>query len=56
MLVLTRKVDQVIVIAGVVTLKVLKAENGRVSLGFEAPDWVKILRGELSERPKVETD
>lgn len=48
MLVITRKVEQVIQI-GNATVKVLGIERGRVKLGIEAPDDVKILRTELED-------
>ena len=48
MLVLTRKVGEKVVIQGGITVTVVRAEDGRVRLGIEAPDDVRILRGELA--------
>lgn len=48
MLVLSRKVDEVLV-AGPVVIRVLKVQGGRVSLGLIAPPEVRILRAELCE-------
>jgi carbon storage regulator CsrA len=51
MLVLSRKVNQRFIIAGIVTVTVAsitRKRNGwRTRLGFEAPEDVTILRGEL---------
>lgn len=59
MLILRRKVGQQIVIAGRIRVTVNRVEGNRVSLGFEAPDDVRILRGELqltAEEVEVEAD
>ena len=55
MLILTRKVDQGIVItgdlsgsaSGVATIRVLGVERDRVKIGIEAPDGIVIMREEL---------
>lgn len=47
MLVLSRKVGQEIVIGENVRITVTKVSGNRVTLGVEAPDHVRILRGEL---------
>lgn len=47
MLVLSRKVGQEIVIGDNVRITVTKVSGNRVTLGIEAPDHVRILRGEL---------
>lgn len=44
MLVLTRKTDEEIKIAGNITIKVVSVINGRVRLGIEAPPDVRIER------------
>jgi carbon storage regulator CsrA len=50
MLVLTRKVEQEIIIEGGIRVKVLDIERGgRVKLGIEAPESVGIWRAELKE-------
>lgn len=53
MLILTRKLDQGIVIAGNIRIVVLDIDGrgrGRVKIGIEAPEEVTILRQELLER------
>ena len=50
MLILTRKVDQGIVIAGNIHVRVLGVERDRVKIGISAPLDVTILRQELLER------
>ena len=47
MLVLSRKVGQEIVIGDNVRVTVTKVSGSRVTLGVDAPDHVRILRGEL---------
>jgi carbon storage regulator len=50
MLVLSRKVDEAIVIGGDIVVRVLSVSNGRIRLGIDAPDEVLVLRGELADR------
>jgi carbon storage regulator len=48
MLVLSRKPGEKVVIGGVsITLTVVKVRGERVTLGIEAPEQVRVLRGEL---------
>ena len=47
MLVLTRKVDQGIVISGNIRVLVLGVERGRVKIGISAPREVTVMREEL---------
>jgi carbon storage regulator CsrA len=47
MLVLTRKVEESIVIGDNIVVKVIAIENGNVKLGIEAPKDVSIIRDEL---------
>lgn len=49
MLILTRKVDQGIVISGNILVTVLGIERDRVKIGISAPADVKVLRQELLE-------
>jgi carbon storage regulator len=49
MLVLSRKAGETINIGEGVTVRVIRLEGGRVRLGVEAPENVRILRGELDE-------
>jgi carbon storage regulator CsrA len=50
MLILTRKVDQGIVIQGNILVTVLRVEKDRVKLGISAPNEITVLRDELLER------
>ena len=47
MLVLSRKTDQDLIIGGQIRVKVLKVKGNSVRLGIEAPDSVRIVRGEI---------
>jgi carbon storage regulator CsrA len=47
MLILTRKIDQAIIIQGNITVMVLGVERDRVKLGIAAPADVTVLREEL---------
>jgi carbon storage regulator CsrA len=47
MLVLSRKVGERLVIGGNITVVVNRVAGNRVTLGIEAPDTVRIVRGEL---------
>jgi carbon storage regulator len=51
MLVLSRKPGEQVVIGGVtVIISVVKVREERVTLGIEAPEQVRVLRGELGRR------
>lgn len=50
MLVLTRKIDQGIVISGNIVVRVLGVERDRVKIGISAPLNITVLRQELLER------
>lgn len=52
MLVLSRKPDEEIVIAGTVTVKVLRVQGHRVYIGIEAPQEVRIRRAEIPPPPE----
>ncbi len=52
MLVLTRKIDQGIVISGNIYVRVLGVERDRVKIGISAPLDITILRQELLDREK----
>lgn len=49
MLILSRKVNEDIVIDNDITIKIVSIQNGVVKIGFEAPQDKVILRGELKE-------
>lgn len=52
MLVLSRKVDESIVIGDDIVIKVISIEKGVVKLGVDAPKNVSIVRNELLEDVK----
>jgi carbon storage regulator len=52
MLILTRKVDQGIVIQGNIVVTVLRVERDRVKLGISAPQEITVLREELLLRDR----
>ncbi len=56
MLVLTRKFGETIRIGSNVELIINRIKGNEVSLAFDAPDDVKILRGELVDSPIVRED
>lgn len=49
MLILTRKIDQSIIIDGKITIMVLGVERDRVKIGIDAPAEVAVLREELAD-------
>jgi len=55
MLVLSRKVDQTIVIQGNITIKILEINGDRVKIGINAPRDVVVLRQELTEEVRKES-
>ncbi len=54
MLVLTRKQGETIQIGEGVTIKVIRTAKGCVKIGIEAPESVRVLRGELCEKDAAE--
>ncbi len=48
MLVLTRKRDETIQIGSNIVIRVIKTAKGSVKIGIEAPDSVRIKRGEIA--------
>ena len=53
MLVLTRKVGERIQIGDDIIISVIRVQNGKVRIGIEAPDNVRVRRDELNEIGKV---
>ncbi|MGZ8547434.1 MAG: carbon storage regulator CsrA [Sulfuricurvum sp.] len=47
MLILSRKLDESIVIGDSITLKIIAIDKGIVKLGIDAPSHIRILRSEL---------
>jgi len=56
MLVLSRKVGEAIYIDGHVKIEIVQVSGRRVKVGIEAPDEVRILRSELTERSEFSSD
>jgi carbon storage regulator len=56
MLVLTRKVGEVIRIGDTITVRVLQARGSQVRLGVEAPSDVRIFREEIYEREEADPE
>jgi len=54
MLVLTRKLDEQILIGDQIKITVLKIRNNQIRLGITAPRDVRVLRGELEEKEDEE--
>ena len=54
MLVLSRKIDQQIMIGDDITLTVVRVDGNRVRIGISAPRDIRILRGELAQEEPVE--
>jgi carbon storage regulator len=54
MLILTRKIDQSIIIQGNITVMVLGVERDRVKLGIAAPEDVTVLREELVDETRAD--
>ena len=49
MLVLSRKLDESIIIAGQITIKILSVHGHTVKIGIEAPADISIRRAELEQ-------
>jgi len=52
MLVLTRRLNEVIVIDGNIRIEILGVKGEHIKLGFDAPSNVKIFRNEIFEKIK----
>jgi carbon storage regulator len=50
MLVLTRKPAETILIGDSIVVKVMKTARGAVKIGIDAPDDIRVIRGELLEK------
>lgn len=53
MLVITRKTNEEIIIGDNIVLKVISNGSGRVKIGIEAPQDVRIARGEIAFREEL---
>ena len=56
MLVLTRKVDEKILIGDDIVVTIVKLDSNRIRIGIDAPKNVHILRGELAEQLEAEAE
>lgn len=54
MLVITRRTGEALEIGGVIAVKVLRIEGGRVQLGIQAPDGTIVDRMEVAVRKRAE--
>ena len=54
MLILSRKLDESIIIAGNIEIKIVSIEDGRVRIGINAPGNVEVHRKEIFEKIKDE--
>jgi carbon storage regulator len=57
MLILSRKIEESIIIDGKITIKILGVQEGQVKIGIEAPKEIKVHRSEvykLIQRENVE--
>jgi carbon storage regulator len=52
MLVLTRRVGEVIVVDGRIRIKVTSINRASVRIGIDAPPSLRIVRSEIQERPQ----
>ncbi len=55
MLVLSRKVNEKIVIDGGIVVTIVKIEGGQVRIGIEAPNHVKVYREEILKKKNEES-
>lgn len=56
MLVLSRKQDQAVFIGENIKVTVVKVQGNSIRLGIEAPEDVRVLRGELAEWHELPVD
>jgi carbon storage regulator len=52
MLILTRKINEEIIINSEIRIKILSISENQIKLGITAPEDMEILRGEIYERVK----
>ena len=52
MLILTRKINEEIIINSDIRIKILSISENQIKLGISAPENMEILRGEIFERVK----
>ncbi|MFO0889300.1 MAG: carbon storage regulator CsrA [Isosphaeraceae bacterium] len=55
MLVLSRKVNEKIVIDGGIVVTIVKIEGGQVRVGIEAPGHIKVYREEILQKRNAES-
>ena len=52
MLCFRRRIGQAVCLSDDIVVHVTKIHGNSVTLGFEGPDWVRIVREEVAESPK----
>jgi len=55
MLILSRKLNEEIVINGEIKIKIISISDNNIKIGIEAPSSVKVFRGEVFEKIKENT-
>jgi len=50
MLVISRKTEEFVQIGENIVIKVIKSTNGSVKIGIQAPEDLRVIRGELQEK------
>ena len=53
MLVLTRKQNETIQVGQDIVIKVISTAKGKVKIGIDAPEAVRVMRGELADEVKA---
>jgi carbon storage regulator CsrA len=56
MLVLTRKINEEVIIDGSIRVQIWQIKGGTIRVGISAPEEVKILRGELQPTEITDLD
>jgi carbon storage regulator len=56
MLILTREIDETIIIDSDIKITVMEIQNGQVRFGIDAPEEVKVYREEIYKRMQAEAD
>jgi carbon storage regulator len=54
MLILSRKIEESIVVGNAITIKILGIHEGQVKIGIEAPKDIKVYRSEVYEQIQKE--
>jgi carbon storage regulator len=54
MLILSRKIEESIIVGDTITIKILGIHEGQVKIGIEAPKEIKVFRSEVYEQIQKE--